>query len=437
MNLNKIISNTSWLIADKIVLMVANLLVTIFLARSFGPEDYGTFSYILAIVAISAPISALGLNAIVTREIVNEPTWLNKIISTTLFLRLSAALFVSLFFITLILVSDFFPDKRQALTLSILAIGNIFTSVQVLDFWFQAKVLAKNVTKMKFLITIFSAFLKIIAAVIYQDILYVAVIYALEIIFTAFGFIYIYLNSAKSSIFNFKFVDFIYAKKLLKQSGWLILSGIASIIYLKIDQLMLNYMIGPESVGTYAVASRLSEVWYFFANALVITLFPTLLKLKSDNANYLKKLQSICDALFISALFLAIFVTIFGDFFIDILFGEAYQKSGFILQLHIWASLFVFMRALASKWLIAEGLLKFSLLSHGIGAVINIIANYFLIPIYQGEGAAIATVFSYLTASFLAFFISKSTRVIAMIMLQSILLPFTLGKRYWYIISGK
>ncbi|MDO6548923.1 flippase [Pseudoalteromonas carrageenovora] len=437
MNFKKIVSNTSWLITDKIVLMAANLLVTVFLARSLGPELYGVFSYILAIVAISAPISALGLNAIVTREIVNEPAWLNKIISTTLFLRLCAAVLVGVFFVTLILVSNLFTDETQSITLAVLAIGNIFTSFQVLDFWFQAKVLAKNVTKMKFLITIFSALLKITVAIFYQDIFYIAVIYALEIVIIAIGFIYIYSSSAKSSVFNFKNVDFVYAKKLIKQSSWLILSGIASIIYLKIDQLMLNSMIGPESVGTYAVASRLSEVWYFFANALVITLFPTLLKLKNDSVNYRVKLQSICDALFISALFLAIFVTIFGGFFIDILFGAPYEQSTTILQWHIWASLFVFMRALASKWLIAEGLLKFSLLTHGIGAAINVTANYFLIPIYQGEGAAIATVLSYFSASFLAFFISKSTRVIAIIMLRSILLPFTLARRYWYLISEK
>jgi PST family polysaccharide transporter len=89
------------------------------------------------------------------------------------------------------------------------------------------------------------------------------------------------------------------------------------------------------------------------------------------------------------------------------------------------------MRALVSKWLIAEHLLKFSLISHGLGAVINITANYLLIPSFGGVGAAYATVLSYAVASYLTFWLHPSTIPIAKIMSRSLILPLTLGKRYW------
>jgi PST family polysaccharide transporter len=116
---------------------------------------------------------------------------------------------------------------------------------------------------------------------------------------------------------------------------------------------------------------------------------------------------------------------------IPVLFGEAYRDSALLLSIHVWAGAFVFMRALVSKWLIAEHLLKFSLISHGLGSVINITANYLLIPSFGGVGAAYATVLSYAVASYLTFWLHPSTIPIAKIMSRSLILPLTLGKRYW------
>src|SRR5690606_41766201 len=52
------------------------------------------------------------------------------------------------------------------------------------------------------------------------------------------------------------------AKSLLSRSWPLLLSSIGSIIYLKIDQVMLEHLAGSVEVGIYAVAARMSEVWY-------------------------------------------------------------------------------------------------------------------------------------------------------------------------------
>jgi O-antigen/teichoic acid export membrane protein len=195
---------------------------------------------------------------------------------------------------------------------------------------------------------------------------------------------------------------------------------------------MLGQMVGREEVGIYSVAVRLSEVWYFFATAVVVSVFPSLLKQRSDNPSlYSKRLQQVCDLLFVSALVSAICVAFLSPVLIPFVFGEAYKGSAVLLSIHIWAGLFVFMRALVSKWLIAEHLLKFSLLSHGLGALVNIVGNYLLIPSFGGLGAAYATVLSYAIASYVTFWLHPTTFPIAKIMTRSLLLPFTLGKRYW------
>src|SRR3546814_10463593 len=81
-----------------------------------------------------------------------------------------------------------------------------------------------------------------------------------------------------------------------------------------------------------------------------------------------------------------------------------------MLMIHIWASIFVFMRAVLSKWLIAEELYIFSLVTHGSAAIVNVAINIALIPKFGGVGAAVATLVSYATAGFLSLLLHHRTR---------------------------
>ena len=409
--------------------MLVALLTMWVLARHLGPDDFGTLNYLLAIIAMLGPIVALGLNSIVVRELKNQPQSNDKIISTVICFRLIGALIGAILCFCFAYFSDGISDVDEV-ALYILGFASIFKGLNGLEFWFQARIAAGVVVKMRiFVVVLFAAF-KIISVVNSTNIILLISIFAIEQVVLGLGFLFIYVRATGS--FQLNQCDWVYGGKLIKQSCWLILSGIASVIYLKIDQIMLEQMVGREAVGIYSVAVRLSEVWYFFATAVVISVFPVLLTARSkDTSLYYQRLQQICDLLFVSAVLCATGVSLFAPMLIPILFGEAYSESATILTIHIWAGLFVFMRALVSKWLIAEYLLKFSLISHGLGAVINITANYLLIPSFGGVGAAYATVLSYAIASYVTFWLHPSTIPIAKVMSHSLLLPLTFGRRYW------
>lgn len=116
--------------------------------------------------------------------------------------------------------------------------------------------------------------------------------------------------------------------------------------------------------------------------------------------------------------------TFISPWFIPLAFGEGFSASIDILNIHIWAGCFIFLRAVLSKWLLAEGLLKFSLLTHGLAAIVNISLNLYLIPIFGGKGAAIATLISYGCSSYIVLWLREETRVMARIMNASVIYPF-------------
>jgi PST family polysaccharide transporter len=76
-----------------------------------------------------------------------------------------------------------------------------------------------------------------------------------------------------------------------------------------------------------------------------------------------------------------------------------------------------------SRWLLAEDLLRFSLVTHLSGAVMNVALNLLLIPGYGAVGAAVATVISYACAGWLALFFSARTRPMGLMMARALLLP--------------
>ena len=422
LRLNVALTNTSWLVVEKMLTMALTLVVSVLIARALGPEQFGIVTYIVALFTLISPLSALGLNAIVTKELVIGKHSSVCVMSTVLFYRIVGGIVT--------LATVFFAIKMNILTqlngyewaIFLLAIVNVFSAFHVIDFWFQAKVLSKYIALSRFIVVACFAFIKC-ALVFYGltiDSFLYAIILEYLLICIAFFIVY-YQKNGRFSIFK---IDFLYGFKLLKKSFWLILSGVASVIYLKIDQIMLAEMVSTTETGIYAVASRLSEVWYFFATTLVASFFPSLLKLKQMDVNrYQKKLQQLNDVLFICSVLIAIFMYFFGELLIVTLFGEQYFAAGIILIIHIWASIFVYMRALLSKWLIVENLYRFSLLTHGIGAVVNVVLNIYFIPLWGGVGAAVATVISYACAGYLSLFLSSSTRPMAYIMTKSILLP--------------
>jgi PST family polysaccharide transporter len=428
--LKRLLFNTSWLLSDKAGVMFSRLITAFVLARALSPSGYGSLNYVLAVVALVVPFSELGLNAVVTRELVNTPDQETRIMTTSTLTRLVGAGLGTTVCLLIALMGWRLDGGQERLALGILAIANLMTAFQVIEFWFQARIDAKTVARMRVSVALFFCLVKVLAAWAGVPMWGLAALFAGETALTGLGFLYFYQRG--QGRFSLRSFDRHYALSLLKQGLWLILSGLASIVYLKIDQVMLAQMSGRHVVGIYAVAARLSEAWYVFPVAIVTSLFPPLLQQRKESLQgYWQRLQQVSDLLFIFALGLSLGTMVVATVLIRLLFGEAYVDAALILRIHIWASLFIYMRALVSKWLIAEHLLPYSLLSHGLGAVINLVANLVMIPLWGGVGAAIATLVSYFVASYAAFWVLPAGRPMAQVMTRSLCLPFTLGYRYW------
>jgi O-antigen/teichoic acid export membrane protein len=418
-SLQKIFTNAGWLFGDKILRMGVGLIVSVWVARYLGPEQFGLMIYAMAIVALFVAVARLGLNSIVVRDLVNEPGSANSTLGTTFFLQLAGGLLAYVLAIIAINLSR--PDDGLAkLIVVVLGFALVFKSTDVVKYWFESQVQSKYVVWMGNSIFLVLAVVKIGLILIHAPLMAFIWVTFIEGLMVAVGLIGLYVWHV-GNLRGWRF-DVLRAKGLLRESWPLLLSGLAIVVYMRIDQIMLGHMLGDDAVGVYSAAVRISEAWYFIPMAIVASVFPSIIQAKKQSETlYHERLQKLYDLMVILALVVAVPMTFFSGEMITMLFGVAYSEAGIVLAIYVWAGVFVFLGVASSKWLLLGGYQKVMLYRTLFGALINIQANWLLIPLFGIRGAALATVISYFIAAF-SVFLRSDTRISAIMMARSFIL---------------
>ena len=413
---------------DKFLGLGLSFVVAVLLARHLGPSDYGTYSYVMSMVSLFSVAGHMGLAGLVTRELVKHPEDTGQILGTTLGLKLIG---MTAGYIGLLTYAYFYEGlySQEFLLIAIAGATLILSCTGIIDYWFQSYVKAKYVSIANLTSLIISALLKLAFIFMGLGLTYFIVTNVIQVIILGLLLIIFYKTVSGLPLKSWSFSK-AKALELLSQS-WLVFAGsIFAILNLKIDQVMLKWYQGAEQVGIYAVAAQLSEAWYFIPTAIVASFFPKLIQLKKENnEQYLLRLQQLFSVLFLIAFSVAFVVSLGGDLLIRTFFGVQYLASSSVLTVHIWAAIFIFMRALFSRWILIENALVFSLITQGFGALINILLNYFWINEYGVMGAAYATLFSYASSSFFALIFYKKTRPIFWMMCKAMFLHSLIYKR--------
>jgi PST family polysaccharide transporter len=418
--LQKILSNTGWLFADRILRMGVGLIVGVWVARYLGPEQFGLFNYAIAFVALLSPVATMGLDNLVIRDLVHDTANKDEILGTTTALKFVGAVLAWLLIMSGVGLMRS-NDRTTQWLVGIIAIGLLFQSFDSIDFWFQSQIQSKFTVFARSTAFILVTGARVALIQVKAPLVAFAWLGCAEALLVSVGLVIVYkIKGWRLSTWRSSFVR---AYELLKHSWLLVLSGLAIMTYMKIDQIMLSQIIGNDAVGIYSAALRISEVWYFIPMAVISSVFPTIVAVKtSDIKLYYTRLSNLFNFMARLAYAIAIPITFLSGWLIELLFGSHYAAAAPVLAIHVWANVFVFLGVAQESWNISEGFLKLSLLQTLIGAVINILLNLILIPSYASIGAALATVVAYAFSAVITNIVSQSTRKILLLQLRAMLL---------------
>ncbi len=422
----RLLKSAGWLLARQIITIFNSLVLGIVLARYLGPAGFGVLNYAVSLIAMVMPLTTLGLRNLSLREYAMRPEDGHRILGTVTAMRLAgtlAAIGVILF------VATRYPVEHDNIALICVLLGCALL-FQIADTIKEQFIAAQNprifvmievfvllsftVTKLGLVLAGASvnAFILTVGAEIATQGLAASVAYLLSV-----G----HLPRLR--------VDTALMRSYARSALPLMLGAISTVIYLKIDILFLANMVGKEATGQYAIATRLSEVWYILPSALAMAAFPRMVELRSDAPDhYRRRMQEAMDLFAAFGTLVAVTSFFWAGPLIRILFGAEYLPATALLQIQVWVGVVFATRQLIHKSLLAEGLFWGSALINLVGAVSNVGLNLLLIPRFGAEGAAWATLLSYTLAPFLLAPLVPSLRPVAAMQLRAILWPRRLLK---------
>jgi O-antigen/teichoic acid export membrane protein len=412
----KIFKNISWLFIDKIIRIFGGLVVGIWVARYLGPNDYGVLNFAIAYITLFVIFVKIGLDHIVIREIVKNPKLTNYILGTAFGLKLIGAIIATVFvYYSLNFINI---DYKTEIVIYIMIVGFIFQSLDVIDYFYQAKVLSKYVVIVRNGAFLLSSLLKIYFMLNQYSVIYIAFASVIDTILSSL-FLVMVFQKTKNEIKLWRFSNKI-AIKLFSYSWSLALSTFLISVHMKIDQVMIGNMLDAKQVGIYSIAVRLSEFWLFIPMILVNSLFPYFVKLKENNVDkYHSRLMQLYSIMFWMGVFVGIVTIIFGEYLIEFIFGEAFVAAYSALIFNIWSGIFMSLGVARGIWILSENLQKYRLYNNLMVVSLNIILNILLIPKMGISGAALASLITQSSGVLLFSFIWKPLRASTWAMIKS------------------
>ena len=390
--------NTSWMFVEQGVKIVSSLFVGIYVARYLGPEGFGVLSYAIAVVGIFMALSRLGMESILVRELVSHPEQRRQYLGTSFGLMLISAV-VCMFSVGAI-VTWFEADLQVRLYIVIISIGLLFQSFLVIDYAFQSQIKAKYSSVSKSISLIISSGIKIYFVLIQADLLLFVIAYALDQALIALSLVTLHIKMRQPN-FLFSF-DIRLVKPLLKSSWPMVVSAVAIMLYMRVDQIMIENILNSEQLGLYAAMTRIYEGWVMVPVILCASLLPAIVKSKDlPGEQYEKRLTYLFAAVFWSSTLVAVFTTIFREETVRYTFGDEYVAASSVLVIIMWSAAFAALGSVTLRYLVAEKMEKKIIYRTTTALIINIVLNLVLIPVYGIEGAAIATLICIITANYL------------------------------------
>ena len=386
-----IFKNMSWLFISQIVASICAFIWTILMARYLGVTKYGIFGFATSLTSILMVTTDLGLNTHIVRHISTDYDSAPKYLGNAI--PLKCIFSIGTIILTLIILILMKTDELTFTVTLLFSIEMILkTLTYLLNGSFQAfeegkyqgieNTLLHVILLIFILITIFCDF----------DIMGIAISYILANAI-AFGYAYYALEK---NVTKPKFeLDLPFCKEITRLSLPFAIISLLYVIYYSIDIVMLTNMIGAYASGIYNATYKLISVLTLFYSVYTAVIFPVMSKFFNDDETLLLiSFEKSIKYLMLVIIPIATATVFYSNDIIHLIYGHKYDAASSVLCILIWTVCLLFVSGATTSLLNASHEEMNVTKIYAIAAVFNIVLNFFMIPQFSYNGAAITTVLS-------------------------------------------
>lgn len=394
--------NAVYNVLYKLLNVIFPLISVTYIARVLLPSGVGRVSYVQNIVSYFTMLAALGIPTYGIREIAkckNDAKRTNKIFSELLIINAFSTFLCLISYMILV-----FNSLSSNLSLYLVCGLQIIFNFINIDWFYQGKedygyiAIRSSIIKLLSLICLFIFVKKQTDYVIYALIIVLA---------TGGNYVFNIIHSRKYVKFTVHNLEF---KHHLQPIFYLVICVIAAELYSKVDITMLGISCNDNVVGYYANAQKLINLVITLTTAISIIFLPRISYYFESNRKRFNEYVNIgFKILILIALPTYVGLTIISNNITIVLFGESFSPAAETIRI---LALLILIKSfgdlLCYQVIISSGNEKKLLISYILAAATNIFLNFLLIPIFNQNGAALASVASEFILNITLFFrISK------------------------------
>jgi O-antigen/teichoic acid export membrane protein len=360
----------------------------------------------------------LGLNAVIVKDFFDNPEGQGLAIGTSIIMRFLSSFCSAILIICVSFVLDY-GEWETIVVVVLCSVSLLFHVLDTIKFWFQYKY-KSNVTAIAIFVAyaLTSAY-KVLLLILNKSVFWFA--FATSVDYIALGILLLmFYKKHNGPKLRFSWNK---GKSLLKSSYHYILSGMMVAIYGQTDKLMLKQMLDEKSVGYYATATTICSMWTFVLTAIIDSMYPTIIKsFKEDKEAFDKKNRQLYAIVFYASVFVSVMFLIFGNFGVKLLYGKAYLPAATPLKIVTWYTAFSYFGVARNAWIVCNEKQKYLKYMYFFAAVLNVVLNIVLIPLWGAAGAALASLVTEISTSIIIPYCVKEIRPNAKLMIEAIML---------------
>ncbi len=382
----------------------SSFLIYIVVAREIGPKSFGLFSSALATVNIFSLIAGFGVSQswlkLFGREGWGGTRWIKPSIK---FVILTLILITIGLYIWAYLPFQDPVSAKLLIILSFYVYG--FISVELV----ASKLQLEESYNYLALWQSSPNLLRLIVILLGMYFLSAKLnVYGIAIIYASVGLLVLlfaipHLHRMSKGIFNLKghgvqnkssYNKPISVLQVFREAWPFGMANLFAFIYVQSDIIMVKYLSGDEEAGYY-------NVGYVILTAILVIptimfgkfLLPKYHRWSNQDTQKFYMVYKRGNAIMIGTGLLAMVgVLLVSNILIPIIFGQAYEASVPMVNILAFSIPISFLAYSVGATLVTNEHMKLKVILMGLVAVINIVCNLLLIPIYEAKGAAIATV---------------------------------------------
>jgi O-antigen/teichoic acid export membrane protein len=390
--------------------MIAFSLVTsVLIARILGPEGRGLYAVATAVGALGVQFGNMGLHSSNTYFVAKNRTLLPSLLGNTIMVSFClGGLLAGFAWAIFSLMPEISPLKGFLLPLALswIPVGLMYFLLQSLLIGVKEIRTYNKIEAFNGFVFIVLIFVLIFIKNITVESVYVANLVGLivSVLFILWG-LRLLIDKFPVPSMRLFFENIRYGIKAY-------LAAFFAFIVLRIDLLMVKYILGAKEAGYYSVAASMADLVYLLPTTVGMIIFPHLSEMENDRDRWIYARRVVSYLALTLAVVIAL-AMILAKPFVRLLFGQAFLPAVpafIILGVAIFFYgvnniLSIFLASIAFPW--------FAVNIWIVVAILNILMNLYMIEAFGIIGASLSSLFCYFILMISQYFYIARRRIVA------------------------